>query len=172
MNVVRQKTKKPTCVGFFVGQNLLTSLRVRRVLLQQQVLERQPGQVQEQLQQLVQVPKRVQLQQPGQVQQPEQAWQPVQPELRFCHRRLRTGPTMQQPEQNISFIFPSLFKDHTKNQGIQSAAADATAKARHFINSLEKCQSFFQIPQLWLQHGAIAQGWSQKAPDERMPTFP
>jgi len=103
MNVARQETKKPTCVGFFVGQNLLISLRVRR-------LERQPGLEQPQRQQ---VPRQVQLQQPGQVQLQQQVQQPEQvlvqqPVLRFCHRRLRTGPTMQQPEQNISFTFPSL----------------------------------------------------------------
>jgi len=99
MNVARQATKKPTCVGFFVEQDLLS------VLLQVQQ-QRQLGRKQPQWQQ---VPK--QLQEPGQVQLQEQEQQPEQlqepePELRFCHRRLRTEPTMQQPEQNISFTFP------------------------------------------------------------------
>lgn len=97
MNVARQATKKPTRVGFFVGQNLLISLRVQ-----------QPGLEQPQWQQ---VPRQVQLQQLGQVQLQQQVPGQVlvqQPVLRFCHRRLRTGPTMQQPEQNISFTFPLL----------------------------------------------------------------
>lgn len=93
MNVARQATKKPTCVGFFVGQNLLISLQAQQP-------EQQPEQ--QQVPRQLQEPVQVQLQE--QVQQPEPALV-QQPELQFCHRRLRTGPTMQQPEQSISFTF-------------------------------------------------------------------
>ena len=92
MSIERQETKKPTCVGFFVEQNLLITLQVRR-LEQQQAPLRQQVLKQAQLRQQV----------PVQLQEPEQ--QP-EPELRFCYRRLRTGPTTQQSEQSISFIFP------------------------------------------------------------------
>ena len=96
MSVERQETKKPTCVGFFVEQNLLITLQVRR--LEQQAQLRQQVLKQAQLQQQV----------PGQVPELQQQVPEPEPgqELRSCYRRLRTGLTMQLPEQNISFFFP------------------------------------------------------------------
>ena len=129
MSVEQPETKKPTCVGFFIEQNLLNALlqvpqQVRQPVPmrepQRPVLERQPVQVRRQ--------------EPGQ--QQERA-------LQTCYRRLRTGLTMRQPEQNISFTFPpNILMTTRNNQKIESAAAYATTKAQHFINSPEKCQHF------------------------------
>ena len=106
-----QAIKKPTCVGFFIEQNLLSVLRVQQELqqLEQQLeqelqqLEPQPGQKPVLLQQ-VQGPVLVPVQQ--QVQ-----------ELQTCHKRSMTGPAGQQPEQNFSFIYLSSiingYKKHT-----------------------------------------------------------
>ena len=68
MSGERQETKKPTCVGFFVEQNLLITLQVRR-LEQQQAQLRQQVLKQAQLQQQVpgQVPElQQQVPEPGQ----------------------------------------------------------------------------------------------------------
>ena len=165
MNMAPQETKKPTCVGFFVEQNLLSVLLQARQLEQQQAPQQVPLQ-----QQVQQEPQRVPLRQqvPGQlqeleqVQQPEQGREPVHVP-RFCHRRLRTGPTTQQPEQSISFIFPSLNLMTTqKNQIIQSAIDGTIAKDAAFYQLSGKIPDFL---------GVIAPRWSLRAPGGTRPTF-
>ena len=105
-------TKKPTCVGFFVEQNLsITFSQVQQAWLQPQELvfqqqeQQQSEQKQALQQQVAQASQRVE-------------WQEKQVvELQTFHKRSKTGPTWQQPEQNFSFIFLSFiingYKKHT-----------------------------------------------------------
>jgi hypothetical protein len=105
-----QKTKKPTCVGFFVGPDLLTSWQVQQPWLvqQQERLEQQQERLEQaQLQELELELEPVQQQ--GLEQEPEF-------QLAFHRKQQETEPTEQQQERSDSFFFLHV-KDVKNNQG-------------------------------------------------------
>jgi len=138
VSIKRPKTKKPTCVGFFVKQNLLNILISLRVLQQEQV--RQPEQMQPRRQEQMQL-RRQELER-------VQRLEPVRElelELQICHKRLRIELTGQQAGRSISYYFSFSLKSIEQKQPINSvrrrqSQSEATAFYQYLEEStVKKC---------------------------------